>query len=112
KDIGRPNFHPYIQVHEFEALILTRPSVLKDYYPEHSLGITELCLECESFTTPEEINESKDTSPSHRILKRVPRYTKIDGFRHLQEIGIAALKDRCPRFRSWLEQCEKSFRVP
>ncbi|MDB6129475.1 MAG: hypothetical protein JWM04_582, partial [Verrucomicrobiales bacterium] len=41
KDIGRPNFHPYIQVHEFEALILTRPSVLKDYYPEHSLGITE-----------------------------------------------------------------------
>ncbi|MDB6029496.1 MAG: hypothetical protein JWM68_5719, partial [Verrucomicrobiales bacterium] len=52
KDIGRPNFHPYIQVHEFEALILTRPSVLKDYYPEHSLGITELCLECESFATP------------------------------------------------------------
>jgi hypothetical protein len=109
-DIGRANFYPYIQVHEFEALILTRPSALEGYYPEHAAGIEHLRQECAPFHTPEDINETKETSPSHRILKRVPTYQKIDGFRHLQDIGLTELKAHCPRFRAWIEQCEKFFR--
>jgi hypothetical protein len=108
-DIGHPNFFPYIQVHEFEALILTRPSVLGEFYPEHSAGIEQLHQECAAFLTPEDINEVKATSPSHRILARVPTYQKADGFRHLQDIGLQALKARCPRFKTWIEQCEKFF---
>jgi hypothetical protein len=108
-DIGQPNFFPYIQVHEFEALILTRPSVLTTFYPEHASGIEQLRAECAPFRTPEDINETQATSPSHRILARVPTYRKIDGFRHLQDIGIAELKAHCPRFRKWLERCEKLF---
>ena len=106
-DIGQPNFFPYIQAHEFEALILTRPSVLKEYYPEHSAGIEQLRQECASFRTPEDINEVKATSPSHRILARVPTYQKVEGFRHLQDIGLPEIKAHCPRFRTWIEQCEK-----
>jgi len=109
-DIGRPNFFPYIQVHEFEALILTRPSILKDFYPEHASGIEQLRKECAPFHTPEDINEVKATSPSHRILARIPTYRKIDGFRHLQDIGVAELKAHCPRFKAWLERCERFFR--
>lgn len=109
-DIGQLNFFPYIQVHEFEALILTRPSVLTNFYPEHASGIEQLRAECAPFHTPEDINETPATSPSHRILARVPTYGKIDGFRHLQDIGIAELKAHCPRFRIWLERCEKLFR--
>ena len=109
-DIGCANFFPYIQVHEFEALILTRPSVLQAYYPEHAAGIEQLRSECALFMTPEDINEVKATSPSHRILARVPTYHKIDGFRHLQDIGLPELKARCPRFKEWLERCEKLFR--
>ena len=109
-DTGRANFFPYIQVHEFEALILTRPSVLQAYYPEHAAGIEQLRSECALFMTPEDINEVKATSPSHRILARVPTYHKIDGFRHLQDIGLPELKARCPRFKEWLERCEKLFR--
>jgi hypothetical protein len=108
--IGQPNFFPYIQVHEFEALILTRPSVLADYYPEHASGIEQLRAECAPFPTPEDINETKATSPSHRILARVPTYQKIDGFRHLQDIGVPELKAHCPRFKAWLERCETFFR--
>ena len=109
-DIGCANFFPYIQVHEFEALILTRPSALMEYYPEHATGIERLRRECAPFPTPEDINEVKATSPSHRILARVPAYRKIDGFRHLQEIGLPELKAHCPRFKEWVERCERFFR--
>ena len=61
-DIGRPNFFPYIQVHEFEALVLTRPSALEGYYPEHAASIAHLTSDCKPFRTPEDINILK----SHR----------------------------------------------
>jgi Domain of unknown function (DUF4276) len=109
-EIGKANFFPYIQVHEFEALILTRPSVLEEFYPEHAIGIEKLRQECAPFQTPEDINETKATSPSHRILARVPTYHKIDGFRHLQNIGLPELKTHCPRFKHWLGRCEIFFR--
>jgi hypothetical protein len=109
-DIGHANFIPYIQVHEFEALILTRPSALETYYPEDAAGIAQLGRDCAGFITPEDINEVKATSPSHRILARVPTYRKIDGFRHLQDIGLPELKVHCPRFKTWIEQCERFFR--
>jgi len=109
-DIGQVNFFPYIQIHEFEALILTRPSALAGYYPEHAAGIEQLRSECARFRTPEDINDTKATSPSHRILDHVPTYQKLDGFRHLQDIGLPELKAHCPRFKAWIEQCEKFFR--
>jgi hypothetical protein len=106
-DIGSPRFFPYIQVHEFEALILTRPSILTDFYPERAANIETLSAECAPFRTPEDINDQKTTSPSHRILHHIPMYRKIDGFRHLQSIGVSELKAHCPRFKSWLERMEK-----
>jgi hypothetical protein len=108
-DLCYANFFPYIQVHEFEALVLTRPSILSEFYPEYAAGIEQLRNECASFRTPEDINEVKATSPSHRILARVPTYRKIDGFRHLVDIGLAELKAHCPRFKAWVEQCERFF---
>ncbi|MEO8427887.1 MAG: DUF4276 family protein [Verrucomicrobiota bacterium] len=109
-DIGHSSFFPYIQIHEFEALILTRPSALKEYYPEHSAGIEQLGKECALFHTPEDINEVKATSPSHRILARVATYQKFDGFRHLQDIGMPELKAHCPRSKAWTDRCETFFR--
>jgi hypothetical protein len=44
------------------------------------------------------------------ILAHVPTYQKIDGFRHLQDIGVPELKAHCPRFKVWLERCETFFR--
>ena len=108
-DIGHPNFFPYIQVHEFEALILTRPSALKEFYPEHAVGIEHLRKDCAPFHTPEDINEVKANSPSHRILRHVPTYRKIDGFRHLQDIGVSEIKAHCPRFKTWMDHCETFF---
>jgi hypothetical protein len=108
--VGQANFFPYIQAHEFEALVLTRPSVLAEFYPEQAAGIEKLRTECAPFLTPEDINETKATSPSHRILAHVPTYQKIDGFRHLQDIGLPEIKAHCPRFKQWLDRCETFFR--
>lgn len=108
--IGHTNFFPYMQVHEFEALVLTRPTVLADLYEEHAASIEQLRAECAPFHTPEDINERKETSPSHRIKTRVPNYVKEDGFRFLQSIGVPELKAHCPRFKAWLERCEVFFR--
>jgi len=110
-EIGQANFFPYIQVHEFEALILTRPSVLTEFYPEYTDQIEQLRRECAPFRTPEDINETKATSPSHRILNAIGTYQKIDGFRHLQRIGMPELKVHCPRFKEWVEKCEKFFKT-
>jgi len=109
-DIGQPNFFPYLQVHEFETLVLTRPSELANLYAEHAASIEQLRAECANFRTPEDINETSEGSPSHRIRARVPNYVKEDGFRFLQNIGIPELKAHCPHFRAWLEQCETFFR--
>jgi Domain of unknown function (DUF4276) len=109
EDIGRPNFFPYIQVHEFETLVLTRPSELANLYAEHAASIEELRIECAGFLTPEDINETREGAPSHRIKARVPNYVKVEGFRFLQSIGIPELKARCPRFCAWIERCERFF---
>ena len=108
-DIGISNFYPYIQVHEFEALILTRPSVLLEFFPEYASQIEKLRTDCARFRTPEEINETRDQSPSHRILTSVMAYQKTDGYRHLQSIGIGELKAHCPKFKEWIELCERGF---
>jgi hypothetical protein len=84
--------------------------VLAEYYPEHAAGIEKVRAECTPFQTPEDINDAKATSPSHRIVARVPTYQKIDGFRHLQDIGVSELKVHCPRFKVWIERCETKFR--
>jgi hypothetical protein len=110
EDIGRRNFFPYIQVHEFETLVLTRPSELAGLYAEHSASIEQLRIECAGFLTPEDINETREGSPSHRITARVPNYVKVEGFRFLQSIGVPELKADCPHFRAWIEGCEISFR--
>ena len=84
--------------------------VLADLYEEHAASIEQLRAECAPFHTPEDINERKETSPSHRIKTRVPNYVKEDGFRFLQSIGVPELKAHCPRFKAWLERCEVFFR--
>lgn len=74
-DIGHANFFPYIQVHEFEALILTRPSVLEAYYPENAAGIAQLRTECAGFITPK---------PSTTQKRLRPRTASSDGSRPIR----------------------------
>ena len=73
QDINHPTFIPYVQLHEFEALLLVDPDRLLTMYPDGQTGITRLKRDIGQ-TNPEEINESPETAPSKRIKKYLPRH--------------------------------------
>ncbi|MGO9597393.1 MAG: DUF4276 family protein [Isosphaeraceae bacterium] len=108
EEIGDYRFIPYLQVHEFEALVLVEPSQLLFLYEVPRSQIEGLCGECTLFATPEDINHGQHSHPKHRIKSRVPSYDEnVAGPLLAEEIGLAKLRERCPHFGQWLSRCEQ-----
>lgn len=102
-------FIPNIQLFEFESLIFTHLDELIEEFPGVN-GIEEridtLKKDVEGLA-PEEINQTREGSPSHRILSYLPSYRKtIMGPSIIQRIGLAKLRENCPHFGSWLTRLE------
>lgn len=112
QDINRPKFIPYIQLHEFEALILTDLDKIRNYFldvPSINRHISELKKEISSFSNPEEINSGSNTAPSKRLIQHIPRYDKVKataGPFIATEIGHNLLRNKCPHFGYWLDKIE------
>jgi len=101
-DIQDRRFFPYIQLHEFEALLFSSGDGFRKYFNrqvnEANQGIVE------SYENPEDINSAPETAPSKRLLRIVPEYDKVMyGNMIALEIGIDTILNRCQRFRNWLE---------
>jgi hypothetical protein len=80
KEIPDPRFIPYIQLHEFEALIFADPNLLAEEYLEHERPIQNLVKVLQKAKdNPELIDGGKDTAPSKRILSEIPEYDKVNG---------------------------------
>lgn len=101
----RSRFIPYVQMHEFEALLFSEPGLL-------AAGL-ELADESEvrcirnEFGSPEEINDSEQTAPSKRIKRLDPSYQKVnDGVLISQKIGLDTMRAQCPHFNAWVEKLE------
>lgn len=105
-DINDRRFIPYIQLHEFETLILADPKQLECEYLEHERPIANLCAMVGE-QNPELINDGPTTAPSKRILKEITEYKKTTaGVSVVNIIGIAALGKRCCHFSEWLQKLE------
>jgi hypothetical protein len=96
---------PYVQMHEFEALLFSDPKVLADgleLADDASIhGIAD------QFNSPEEINDSQQTAPSKRIMGLKPGYAKVlDGVRISQKIGLPTMRAQCPHFNEWIGKLE------
>lgn len=101
QDINDKRFIPYIQLHEFEALLFSSNRGFEKYEEEKIYFKTKEIIE--SFKNPEDINSSPQTSPSKRLLAINPKYNKvIDGNIIALEIGIQTILKKCPRFNFWL----------
>ncbi|MDA0769031.1 MAG: DUF4276 family protein [Chloroflexi bacterium] len=103
-DVDR--FIPYIMMHEFEGLLFSSPIMLAK-----SIGRAELSspfMEIRNqFASPEEINDSPSTSPSHRIVALAQGYHKpLHGSQAASAIGLEVIRQECPIFGSWLEKLE------
>ncbi len=98
-------FIPYVQMHEFEALLFSDPKLLAEGLDladdSETLRITD------QFQSPEEINDSKQTAPSKRIITLNPGYSKVaDGVLISQKIGLSKMREACSHFNEWLTRLE------
>ena len=106
QDINAPNLLPNLMLHEFEALLFSKPECFQ--YCEISKGkLDELKKISEEFENPEFINNSPETAPSKRILKIYPDYNKVlDGYNIAKEIGIDTMRMKCRHFDEWMQKIE------
>ncbi|MCP4148866.1 MAG: DUF4276 family protein, partial [bacterium] len=105
-DIGSKRFLPYLQLHEFEALIFVEPGQL-DKISHMSLS-GQLEKVKASFKSPEEINDNPETAPSRRILKVYPKYRKTtQGPVIVRRIGLDKIRVECKHFDWWISTLEK-----
>ena len=107
-EFGGARFVPYIQLHEFEALLYCDLQELKRRIAGSEGGIDALRQEVREME-PEEINEGSSTAPSKRIIRHVPVYERNKvrvGASAAAAIGLEKLRARCPHFAGWLSQLE------
>lgn len=107
EDIEDKRFLPYIQLHEFETLILADPQQLDWEYLEYDAAIAGLVAMVGN-ENPELINNSPETAPSKRILNAIPEYDKATaGPAVAGQIGIQKLREKCRHFHEWLTTLEQ-----
>ncbi|MCM1140768.1 MAG: DUF4276 family protein [Muribaculum sp.] len=105
-DINHRCFIPYLQLHEFEAILFTDIEKLKVEYPKAEKEIIQLKESTELVSDPELINNHPDTAPSKRIiraLKNKYNYDKVkSGSATAAYIGIENILNSCQHFREWI----------
>lgn len=101
-DINDWRFIPYIQLHEFEALLFSAANGFEMYFEDQISREIQSIID--AFDNPEEINSSPETAPSKRLIRIIPDYDKvIYGNMIALEIGLPTILSKCPRFRGWID---------
>jgi hypothetical protein len=111
EDLGEWRLVPYIQLHEFEALLFAAPEKMDWEYLEHQGPIERLVEIASRYENPELINDGPHTAPSKRIIAEIPEYAfqkASVGPQIARQIGIEHMRGRCPHFSEWLARLEAS----
>lgn len=101
---GIERFIPYLQLHEFEALVFAAEEaaveVLTDLDDRHLFARVN-----GEFETPEHINHRPELAPSRRLAAACASYQKrLHGVEIVARNGIDSLLQRCPHFGDWVER--------
>ncbi|QEK51034.1 DUF4276 family protein [Pedobacter aquae] len=103
---NHPNFIPYIQLHELEALMFSNIAGF-DLVIDDQKSLDKIKKIIDDYPNPEDINNSPATAPSKR-LEKIYNYDKTgDGEMIFEMIGIDAIIEKCPRFANWLKVLEE-----
>ena len=102
-----PNrFMPYVQMHEFEALLFSSPLKLAESLGDRKLSSIFLTIR-NKFSSPEEIDDHYDTFPSRRIEGVFEGFKKtINGITAASRIGLKTMRQECPHFNEWITKLE------
>jgi len=102
-DINLPNFIPYIQKHEFEALLFSSSVGFENLYDGDVVSETTSVIA--EYQNPEVINSRPEFSPSKRLISIMGSYEKVfEGNMIALEVGINTMLEKCPRFKNWVEK--------
>ena len=113
-DINDWRFIPYIQLHEFEALILSDPVRFSTQFQDNERGIRQLVDLAYQFESPEHINKGPNSAPSKRIIREIPEYKDrkvVAGPIVAANIGLPTLRQKCAHFAEWLSNLERLAQV-
>lgn len=101
-------FIPYIQLHEFEGLLFSDQQVFDDNFEDDEFADYKYLEETfAQFDNPEMVNDGKTTAPSKRLDRIIIGYQKpIHGSLLANEIGLARIREKCPRFNNWVERLQ------
>lgn len=98
-------FFPYVELHEFEAMLFSDLTKLKETYFEYDLTDLEECVKVQN--NLELNNNGEETAPSKRILKCISCYDKSNvGVDVLGKIGIENIAEKCHHFSEWIKCIE------
>jgi len=98
-------FVPYIEMHEFEALLFSDADILAE---KTDIDVSLILRITEGFDNLEEINENPEKAPSKRLGALTSGYRKVAMGKTVSEsIGIQAIRSQCPHFDHWLTKLEE-----
>jgi hypothetical protein len=102
RQIGSPRLHPYLQLHEFEALVFAADAVAENRSGRQAVG--EMIRQAVAGAGGAEfVNDDPLTAPSKRLRNSWPSYVKtVDGPAIIRDAGLGSLRLSCPHFASWL----------
>ena len=107
-DLGDIRFIPYIQLHEFEALLLSDPKKLDSQFDD-SYAVERITALVSQFSSPELIDDGIETAPSKRIATAIPAYVSMKasaGPLVAERIGLQTMRVKCCHFGEWLSKLE------
>ena len=107
----------YVQQYEFEALLLSDAEMARQWLEEtlpqdrlprtNSSAADALARSLLGRASPEDIDDTYETTPARRIKRAFPSYDKtVHGPLLAAHIGLKRMRARCPRFGCWLGRLE------
>lgn len=111
EDVGDRRFLPFIQPHEFEALLFSDVGKFAVQFPGRPDVIANLEGIAAEFSNPEHIDD--EDPPAKRIARSIPDYRKpVDGPLIAAAIRLERIRAVCPHFNEWLTKLEQLDRQP
>lgn len=109
----RARLTPYVQRYEFEALLFAVPQQAVEWLQGSGVQLKAMQDAVTQCGSPELVNDSFETSPSHRMQKLFAGYDKkLHGPEIVELAGLEAIRMGCPRFDAWVVQLERLGEPP
>lgn len=104
-DIGAATFIPYVQIHEFEALLFSSLAGFEYNFPEDKRSLKSISDIIGSYSNPEDINDNPSTAPSKRLIAIYPQFSKtFHGPLIAIENKLEIVLEKCPHFSEWVQK--------